>query len=125
MIAPNNTPNDNSGNKKSPKKPKPLRSVKPPIAKVTEEDLQELLESVLSSEDIQEEILKDATKRLNTEQAVGTVKSLMSEYFSTFMILGYDVNGNRMIIKHTRTHRDEDSLMEMLRYVIMRMLGQN
>jgi hypothetical protein len=53
MIAPNN----DSENKMPPKKTPPLRSAKTPVPKFTEEDLQELLESVLADEDLQEEVL--------------------------------------------------------------------
>ena len=74
---------------------------------------------------INEEISQDtytmnATKSLSTEQDIQTLKQILAEYFDSFMVLGYGINGNRIIIRYTKTDKDEDSLLEMLRHVFMR-----
>jgi len=85
-------------------------------------DINALVEKMLGSESVQEELLKTATKRLQTKDEVDMIKAILSEYLDAYMILGYGVDGKRVIVKSTKTNQDEDSIIEMLRFVFMRMV---
>jgi len=85
-------------------------------------DINTLVEKMLGSKNIQEEILRTATKRLQTKDEIDNLKAILSEYLDSFILLGYGVEGNRVIIKHTKTSKDEDSIIEMFRFVFMRMV---
>ena len=88
-----------------------------------EVDLNTLLEKILGSEHVQEELTIAATKRLDTEEAKTTVKAIMSEYLSSYIILGYDVNKDRIVIKHTPSDQDDDSIIELIRYALMKLIN--
>lgn len=60
-------------------------------------------------------------KRLETENDVKALCAQISEYLDCFAIVGYDINKNRVIIKKTKTHQDEDSLIESMKYMFYRM----
>ena len=120
MRAPYNKPTEKTEKRISKKPPIPISQNN--NLSLVELDLPSLIEKVLQDEHIQDEIHIEATKRLNTEESIKSVKAILSEYFDSFMVLGYDVDGDRLIVKHTKTDRDDDSMLEMLRYVFMTML---
>jgi hypothetical protein len=88
-------------------------------------DIKDLVKQMLTTESVQQEITKEATKRLDKEETVGAVKSILSEYFNAFIILGYGVNGDRIVIKETKSDMGDDSIIEVLRYVLMKMVHGN
>ena len=90
--------------------------------KYIELDINTLIQQMFNTPDVKNEITKQATKRLNTQQSATMVKNILSEYFNSFMLLGYGVDGDRVIIKNTTTDMEEDSLVELVRYVFMRMM---
>ena len=85
-------------------------------------DIQSVIQKMLEDGTLQNELSKEATKQLTTRQAVNTVKNILSEYFDCFMLMGYGVDGRRTIIRHSKTDRDEDSIVELLRYVLIRIM---
>lgn len=124
--------NDKNNKKsKSGRKPKSTSTTPEPknnsseniSPKFIEMDLTHLLQNFLVDSNFQEEIIKNATKELDSENAIAMVKNILSEYFTSFMLLGYDINGDRKVIKLAKTDRDEDSIIELLRYVMIRIIG--
>lgn len=125
--------NDDKPIKKSAKssKAKPVKDTpeniindSPDDPTVIKMDLSALLQSVLQNEEMQEKIIYEANKQLDSEESIDMVRTILSEYFSSFILLGYDVNGDRKIIKLSNNDRDEDSIIELLRYVMMRILSE-
>ena len=90
-----------------------------PLVKI---DVQTLLERMLNDENVQKEIEAEAIKKLDTKESVDAVKAILGEYLDSYMILGYGIDGSRIILKKTKTNRDEDSIIEMLRCVFMSMI---
>ena len=132
MRAPNNKPTEKTKRRIKQERKRLLRNKMPPQtpsqtpsepSQYVEMDFNNLVQSMLDREEIQKELTKEATKRLDTQQSIEIVKNILSEYFTSFLVLGYGVDGNRVIIKNTITDMDEDSLIEMLRYVFMRMIN--
>lgn len=45
--------------------------------------------------------------------------TLVSEFLDTFMILGYDINGEKVFIMHAKSPHDKDALVEHLRTTLL------
>lgn len=70
----------------------------------TEEDIKALISEALK---INIEEKKASSSRVNVETAlVSTIK----EFLNTFVIMGYDLNGEPLVIKYAKTHLDSDAL---------------
>lgn len=87
----------------------------PPVKEI---DITTLLQELLGEEDV----LSIASKRLDSAEDITNIKAILSEYFESFLIMGYGVEGKRILIKHSQNEKDEDSLVEMLRFVFMKMI---
>ncbi len=88
-------------------------------------DIGSILENLFEDEKVQEEILAEASKRLDTEESINNVKYILSEFFNSFLVLGYGVDGERIIIKKCDSDKDDDSLIEILRHVFMKTIQGN
>ena len=53
------------------------------------------------------------------------LKSQVSEYLDSFLLLGYDSEGQRIIIQHYHTQRDRDAVIEFLKNVFLLQQQQN
>ena len=101
-----------------------IQSNTPPSkTKYIELNINDVMQKMMQQESIKEFIHKEAIKRLDTEEEIKNLTAILTEFFSTFIVLGYGVDGNRIVIKHTKTDRDEDSIVEVLRYVFMRIIN--
>jgi|GEM_PF-4088022 len=133
MKAPNNKPTDKTEKRLSqdgqPLLSPDVEAQTPPLGvpknKYIQVDLQTILDKVIKDKTIQQEMIREVTKQLDTEESVETLKGILSEYFSAFIIMGYDVNGERMVINYSPTDRDEDSIIEMVRHVLIQMLQED
>jgi len=65
----------------------------------------------------------EATMRLSNKQDAERVKNMLSEYFNGFILTGYNTDGKRVIIKGSKDDKDDDALVEQLRYLLMKMLN--
>lgn len=121
MRAPDYTPTDKTINRLNKEStPKSKEEVVP-----LDIDAETFLNMILNPKEIRKEIKKSKSKlrSLENEKNVNVLKSVLSEYLSTFIIMGYDVNGNRIVIKDAETNKDEDSIIELIRYVMMGIIG--
>lgn len=116
MRAHNDNPTDKM--KKNLKK-QPLHPA--PANECVEIDLNKLINEILNDA-TKAEVNKTVTKRIDSEEVIIRIKAILSEYFDSFMLMGYDVNGKRVVLRHAKTNKDEDSLMEMIRYIFIRMV---
>ena len=44
---------------------------------------------------------------------------MVSEFLKTFMVLGYDLNGEKVFIMHATNPHDKDALVEHLRTTLL------
>lgn len=78
-----------------------------------------------------EEVIKNAFLRFydNAQLKQYKVKdlehldSVVSEFLKTFMILGYDLNGEKAFIMHATNPHDKDALVEHLRTTLLGIIG--
>ena len=85
-------------------------------------DMQSLMRGLLNSQEMRTEIRKEALRRIDSEEAASIVKNFLSEYFTSCIVLGYDVEGNRTVIRNSNSDRDDDSLIELIRFVLLNMV---
>lgn len=78
-----------------------------------------------------EEVIKNAFLRFydNAQLKQYRVKdlehldSMVSEFLKTFMVLGYDMNGEKVFIMHATNPHDRDALVEHLRTTLLGIIG--
>lgn len=56
---------------------------------------------------------------------LGILKGIISEYLDTYLIFGYNVNGERIILQNFKTARDRDAIMEFLKTVFLKQQHEN
>lgn len=93
-------------------------------------DFTAMVQSILSDPELRqnieivEESTVEATKRIDTKESVRVLKNILSEYFDSFMIMGYDVNGERTVVRSAKNDKDDDAAIELLRFVLLRMINK-
>ena len=53
------------------------------------------------------------------------LKNIITEYLSSFILFGYDLEGNRIIIQSMDGPKDRDALMEFLKIVFLKQQNEN
>jgi hypothetical protein len=74
-----------------------------------------------------EEVIKQAFLRFYDNATLKSYKvkdlehldTLVSEYLGSYMILGYDINGEKVVIMHATSPHDKDALVEHLRTTLL------
>lgn len=64
------------------------------------------------------ELLKKKNEKSSEEFKI--LEGIASEYLKSFLILGYTLNDNKILIGHAPTPKDHDALVEHLRQTFMR-----
>jgi len=114
--------------KKVPSKRKTTKKVKPASTKLSAVKI-DPTESALYIEDV----IKQAFLRFYDTASVkqSKVKDLehldhiAEEYLKAYMILGYDINGEKVSILHAENPHDKDALVEHLRTTLLGIVGNN
>lgn len=119
--------------KRVPKKNliKKKKTISSELSAITPEEV--LSESKLLKKDILqvEEVIKQAFMRFYDNATIKQHKvkdlealdTVVSEYLKTFMILGYDLNEEKVIIMHARSPHEKDALVEHLRTTLLGIIG--
>lgn len=74
-----------------------------------------------------EEVIKQAFLRFYDNATLKQYKvkdleqldTVITEYLDTFMLLGYDINGEKVVIMHATNPHDRDALVEHLRTTLL------
>ena len=80
-----------------------------------------------------EDVIKQAFLRFYDNASVRSSKVkdlehldlITQEYLNSFMILGYDINGEKVSIMHAENPHDRDALIEHLRTTLLNFLNPN
>jgi hypothetical protein len=80
-----------------------------------------------------ENVLKEALVRFDTAAESKNYKlkdlehldNIAQEFLRTFIILGYDINGEKVHIFHAETPHDRDALVEHLRTTLINIINNN
>ena len=74
-----------------------------------------------------EEVIKQAFLRFYDNATLKQYKvkdleqldTVITEYLDTFMVLGYDINGEKVLIMHATSPHDRDALVEHMRTTLL------
>jgi hypothetical protein len=56
---------------------------------------------------------------------LGILKGIISEYLDTYLVFGYNVNGERIILQNFKNARDRDAIMEFLKTIFLKQQHEN
>lgn len=119
---------DENNKKKAASKSKATKKTKTVSTKLSSVNV-DPLESSLQIEDV----IKQAFLRFYNTASVNQSKvqdlehldRIAEEYLNTYMILGYDINGEKVSIMHADNPHDRDALVEHLRTTLLSIVGGN
>ena len=114
------------------KKPAPKRVVKKKAAPPELDDIKNIDSSRLENTLQIEDLIKQAFLRFyNTaytnkakEKDLDHLNLIMEEYLNYYMVLGYDLNGEKVCIMTAKNATDRDALIEHLRSTLVGILNQ-
>jgi hypothetical protein len=100
---------------KNNKNQKKKSSDKPSSRKLAKEEASEkLIESALQSH-----LLEYAEKKASRKRTIDDTLNLVNEHLSSFIILGYDYNGNPMQCINVNTQQEADSLCSLVNKFVL------
>lgn len=111
--------NNKSNNVKSAKE-----TCVPSLSTVKIEDVEEKILTAINNQELQKGIekwLKDNKenqRELNRD--LNLLGSVISEYLDSFILFGYNLDGERVIIQNYNKPKDKDALMEFLKIVFLK-----
>jgi len=99
-------------------------SAKMDNAKLPQEFLNILNNNLLKtlSKEIAEQ-KKTSIRKISALKDLKTLETLVSEFLKSFIIIGYTLNGEKIVIGHVLTQQDNDALTEHLRQTFMRVMN--
>lgn len=56
---------------------------------------------------------------------LGLLKSIITEYLDTFILFGYNTDGERIILQHYISPKDRDAIMEFLKTIFIKQQQDN
>jgi hypothetical protein len=113
-----------SNNKKRTKKPQQISSTTPTLSSMDKiEDTEKKLYDALNSV----ELKRSMDKWLKTNEGKNSViirdltilKGIIEEYLNSFIVMGYTLEGERVILQSYNSPKDKDALMEFLKNVFI------
>jgi hypothetical protein len=112
-------------NKKTNKKPKQIQSTMPNLSSSSQkiDDIENKLYDALNSV----ELKRSMDKWLKSNEGRNSVvirdltilKGIIEEYLSSFLLLGYTMDGERVILQGYESPKDKDAVMEFLKNVFI------
>ena len=117
-------------NKKKPVKRR--SSKKSESAKLSAADIKQKIDPLEKNLHV-EDVIKQAFLRFYDNASVKSSKvkdlehldHIAEEYLKSYMILGYDLNGEKVSIMHAENPHDRDALVEHLRTTLLNIIGNN
>lgn len=56
---------------------------------------------------------------------LNVLKGMITEYLDAFMLIGYNTDGERIVIQHFNSHRDRDAIVEFLKNIFIQQQQNN
>ena len=93
------------------------------------ESIQEKISHAVNNEELQKS-LSQWEKQFKLKQKVskrdlGILKDTISEYLGTFLLFGYNLDDERIIIQKFENARDRDAIMEFLKNIFIKQQTEN
>jgi len=85
--------------------------------------------TVVSNLELQKSIDKFMKESKRTNQIsmrdLSILKGIMSEYLDAFLVFGYNIEGDRIILQNFKNARDRDAIMEFLKTIFLKQQHEN
>jgi len=96
----------------------------PNLSSVSMADVQEKVFNAINNKELQASIenwLKKNEGRGDTNtRDLGILNGIITEYLDSFILFGYNLDGERVIIQHYHKPKDRDAMMEFLKIVFVK-----
>jgi tRNA G37 N-methylase Trm5 len=99
---------------------------------MSDADIQELNKKVyaaINNLELQKSLDKFLKENRNQQQTalrdLGLLKSIITEYLDSFILFGYSIDGERVIIQNFAKSKDRDALMEFLKIIFFKQQQDN
>jgi uncharacterized protein (UPF0297 family) len=91
--------------------------------------LNEKVYSAINNLELQKSLdkwLKDNAQQTQVvKRDMALLKNHVSEYMDSFLLFGYNMDGDRVIIQNFKTARDRDAVMEFLKTIFLKQQHEN
>lgn len=68
---------------------------------------------------------ENRTQQQTALRDLGLLKSIITEYLDSFILFGYSIDGERVIIQNFEKSKDRDALMEFLKIIFFKQQQDN
>lgn len=68
---------------------------------------------------------ENKTQQQTAMRDLGLLKSIITEYLDSFILFGYSIDGERVIIQNFAKSKDRDALMEFLKIIFFKQQQEN
>lgn len=99
---------------------------------MSDSDIQELNKKVyaaINNLELQKSLDRFLKENKNQQQTamrdLGLLKSIITEYLDSFILFGYSIDGERVIIQNFTKSKDRDALMEFLKIIFFKQQQEN
>ena len=103
--------------------------IKTTMKKKEYEDLNKKVFDAINELELQKSLDKWLKENRQHQQIVmrdlGLLKSIITEYLDSFILFGYNLDGERVILQNFSKARDRDALMEFLKIVFIKQQQEN
>lgn len=103
--------------------------IKTTMTKKEFEDLNKKVFDAINELELQKSLDKWLKENRQHQQIVmrdlGLLKSIITEYLDSFILFGYNLDGERVILQNFSKARDRDALMEFLKIVFIKQQQEN
>jgi hypothetical protein len=93
------------------------------------EYIKQKIEESLNNEELQKSLDKWLKENENRHKIVlrdlNLLKSIITEYLEGFLLIGYNLEGERVILQNYSSPKDRDALMEFLKNVFIQQQSNN
>ena len=96
----------------------------PSLSGITIPEIQEKVMTAIHNQELDKSI-ETWLKKTESKKNIGhrdmeLLSSIITEYMDSFIIFGYNLEGERVVLQHHRNPKDYDALMELLKMVFFR-----
>ena len=105
------------------------KQVNEKIDYVSIEDIENKIFNEINNAELQKSLMqweKDFRQKQNvSKRDFSLLKSIVSEYMNTFLLFGYNIDDERVIIQKFDNARDRDAIMEFLKTIFIKQQTEN
>jgi hypothetical protein len=94
------------------------------LSAVNIQDIEEKILTAINNQELQKGIERwirnNTEKQKETNRDLGILSGIIGEYLDSFILFGYNLEGERIIIQSQSSAKDKDALMEFLKIVFIK-----